>query len=806
MALLDTTDIIILTVIAILTAVYIRYFKDSGSKTVTVGGAGSVAASSGPAGSVKPGSAESPRAYGKKSILKKLQALDHPSQLILFYGSQTGTAEDLATRIAKDTTTHFNIPTLICDPEEYDMTELTRWPGEAEGKKWLCGFFMATYGEGEPTDNVVEFYDWIMAGKGKGEDDGGQDDGGDDPLEDDALDGFKYIVFGLGNKTYEHYNAIGRRLDKRLKSLGGVRIGERGEGDDDASMEEDFLAWKPSILAAMAEYFNVEDAGSIGQRDKPHVPLFEIAPATNISQAQVFWGEYSAGKPRRWQKAQDGEEDYEMVDSGVGEKFVEVRSRKIAYDAKHPHYGRILTSKPLFIDVHDEYTFDNTYHMPRAGHKRYLVENTKVRIERHCLHVDLDISGSGLKYETGDHVGVWPVNDEEHLMRLAKALGLTEEELDKVVILKPNKQNMAAESAKVPFPVPCTVRTALLHYLDLAAIVKQYQLEILAKYCKDTAERDLLFELADNRELYVPLIERSRKDLADVLDVFQSIEVPIAVVLGELLPRIAVRYYSISSSSKEEPNHVGVTAVMVRYALPSQFPSHRVKDGKEGNVVVKQGIATSWLQRLHEARSGLEAEAGVLNNHSETEPIPIPKFYLPLYIRTSNFKLPRNPRLPVVMVGPGTGVAPFRAFVRERYHLASTSPEMKVGPTWLFYGCRHPDKDFLYRAEFEAMEKGVASGQVDLDLKVFKAYSRYEGKKVYVQHMVRDNGKDVWKMMGEMGGYFYVCGDAKHMAHDVQNALTELALKFGGMASEDKAKAWVKDLRTKGRYLEDVWS
>lgn len=323
------------------------------------------------------------------------------------------------------------------------------------------------------------------------------------------------------------------------------------------------------------------------------------------------------------------------------------------------------------------------------------------------------------------------------------------------------------------------------------------------------------------------MIEKGRKDLSDVLEDFPSVRVPVSVVIGELLPRIAVRYYSISSSSKEQPNSVGITAVMVRYALPASHPTHRIQNGEQGAVVVKQGLATSWLQRLHEMRVDTIPDS-TSERQASAEPIPVPKFHLPLYIRTSNFKLPRNPRLPVVMVGPGTGVAPFRAFVRERFHLARTAPQMKIGPTWLFYGCRHPDKDFLYREEFEQMEKDVQDGKVELDLKIFKAFSRVPGqKKMYVQHLFMEQGEQVWKMLGVEGGYFYICGyaswsplykwlcvnvrafffrDAKHMAADVQVALTKIALEHGKMSNEEAAKAWVKDLKTKGRYLEDVWA
>ena len=184
---------------------------------------------------------------------------------------------------------------------------------------------------------------------------------------------------------------------------------------------------------------------------------------------------------------------------------------------------------------------------------------------------------------------------------------------------------------------------------------------------------------------------------------------------------------------------------MVRYAITSKAANKSDK----GKVVVKQGLATSWLQRLSELRS-----SGSGSPSSSAEPIKMPLFHLPLYIRSSNFKLPADSTLPVVMVGPGTGVAPFRAFVRERVYLAEQGKE--VGSTWLFYGCRHPDKDFLYREEFEDLERRAEGAGVDV--KIFKAFSRYEGKKVYVQHQLEREGEGVWDLLGKKGGSFYVCG------------------------------------------------
>ncbi|KAJ3158722.1 NADPH-cytochrome P450 reductase [Geranomyces michiganensis] len=792
---LDTTDVAILTTVGLCSAAYLLFFK---RKPAPLQPAVTSAASA----VLKTAGASANAKAGKKSLVEKLRSLDNDKQLVFFFGSQTGTAEDLATRLATECTKQYNLPALVCDPEEYDTTEIAEWMTDAketgDEKKVLFGFFMATYGEGEPTDNAVDFYDWIMAGTGKGEDEGDEEIDDDELMDSEALSGMPYIAFALGNKTYEHYNATGRRLNKRLTRLGAVRVGALGEGDDDESMEEDFLKWKTIAMAEIAKHFELDASASGPQRDAPHIPLFEMVEAPTVDRQQIYYGEHSAKKPRRWRANQENGDDSDSV------RYEEV-AKVTSVDAKHPQYSRIARSTPLFVDVHDEYGFDANLRLPKAGHKRYQVEDCKVRIERHCLHVDLDIAGSGLKYVTGDHVGVWPVNDDEHVDRLAKALKLTDKELDSVVVLKPNAANMSAANAKIPFPAPCAVRTALESYLEVSACVKQHQLEVLAKYATDPAERDTLFELSENRERYVAIIEKSRKDFAEVLEAFPSVKIPAAVVLGELLPRIAVRYYSISSSSVEQPDKVGITAVMVRYAIPSCHPAHRPEDKEHDSVVIKQGLATSWLQRLHEERTEAGTAPDVPSNFDE--PIPLPRFHLPMYIRTSTFKLPKNPRLPVVMVGPGTGVAPFRAFVRERFHLAKTRPDMQVGPTWLFYGCRHPEKDFLYRDEFEAMEKAVASGDVKLDLKIVTAFSRWEGhEKKYVQHRVQEHAALVWDMVGVQGGSFYVCGDAKHMAHDVNLALGNIAYTSGAMKSLDEGKAWVKELKTKGRYLEDVWA
>ncbi|XP_053375626.1 NADPH--cytochrome P450 reductase-like [Mercenaria mercenaria] len=158
--------------------------------------------------------------------------------VVVFYGSQTGTAEEFAGRLAKDCA-GYGMKGMVADPEECEMEDLARLTEIENGMVIFC---MATYGEGDPTDNAQEFYEWLQTG-------------------DVELPGVKFAVFALGNKTYEHYNATGKYVDKRMEELGGERVFELGMGDDDGNIEEDFVTWREKFWPAVCEYFGVEATG-----------------------------------------------------------------------------------------------------------------------------------------------------------------------------------------------------------------------------------------------------------------------------------------------------------------------------------------------------------------------------------------------------------------------------------------------------------------------------------------------------------------------------------------------------------------
>uniref|UniRef100_A0A9J7WY42 NADPH--cytochrome P450 reductase n=1 Tax=Cyprinus carpio carpio TaxID=630221 RepID=A0A9J7WY42_CYPCA len=598
--------------------------------------------------------------------------------IVVFYGSQTGTAEEFSNRLAKDAH-RYGMKGMSADPEEYDMSELSRLP---EIENSLAIFCMATYGEGDPTDNSQDFYDWLQEG-------------------DADFTGVKYTVFALGNKTYEHYNAMGKYVDQRLAELGAQRIFDLGMGDDDGNLEEDFVSWREQFWPAVCEHFGVEATG-----EESSIRQYELKVHSDLNMNKIYTGELG--------------------------RLKSFENQKPPFDSKNPFLAPVTVNRKL----------------NKAG-------------DRHLMHLELDITGSKIRYESGDHVAVYPINDSVIVNRIGEVLGV---DLDTVISLN----NLDEESNKKhPFPCPTTYRTALTHYLDITNPPRTNVLYELAQYATDPTEQENMRKMAssspEGKALYQSWVLDSCRNILAILEDFPSLRPPIDH-LCELLPRLQARYYSIASSSKVHPDSIHICAVVVEY---------ETKTGR-----VNKGVATNWL------KSKMPTD----NGHKAT---------VPMYIRKSQFRLPFKSSNPVIMVGPGTGIAPFMGFVQERGWLKEQGKE--VGETVLYYGCRHKNEDFLYQEELDEFEKtGVLTA-----LNV--AFSRDQADKVYVQHLLKKNKEAVWRLVHTDNAHIYICGDARNMARDVQNAFYEIAEELGGL-SRAQAVDYIKKLMTKGRYSQDVWS
>jgi sulfite reductase (NADPH) flavoprotein alpha-component len=348
--------------------------------------------------------------------------------------------------------------------------------------------------------------------------------------------------------------------------------------------------------------------------------------------------------------------------------------------------------------------------------------------DKETRHFELSLAGSGLSYEPGDSLGVIPQNCPRVVNELLGAVGLSGEETVEL-----SEDAVSLKDALIN-RLACTVLSKI-QVKKFNELAHSDKLEDLLQ----TANRDAFAEYLWGRELIDLFLEFPQQGVS-------------AVDLVGLLRPMPPRLYSIASSIKAHTDEVHLTVAIVRYE------SHGRK---------REGVCSSYLaDRVGES---------------------IPCYFHP----NKNFKLPVDGNTPIIMVGPGTGIAPFRSFIEERRVTGAS------GKNWLFFGDRSSKTDYLYGDEWEQyLKDGLLT---DLDL----AWSRDQADKEYVQHKMLAKGKELFAWM-QNGASFYVCGDASRMAKDVDSALRQIAATEGGM-SEDDANAWVKSLQKDRRYLKDVY-
>ncbi|MDM3091304.1 NADPH-dependent assimilatory sulfite reductase flavoprotein subunit [Citrobacter sp. Cf136] len=347
--------------------------------------------------------------------------------------------------------------------------------------------------------------------------------------------------------------------------------------------------------------------------------------------------------------------------------------------------------------------------------------------EKDVRHIEIDLGDSGLRYQPGDALGVWYQNDPDLVKELVELLWLKGDE----PVTVEGKTLSLAEALRWHFEL--TVNTG----------------NIVENYATLTRSEALLPLVGDKAQLQhyaatTPIVDMVRFSPAQ-LD---------AQALVDLLRPLTPRLYSIASSQAEVESEVHVTVGVVRYEI-------------EGRA--RAGGASSFLaDRVEE-----EGEVRVFIEHND------------------NFRLPSNPQTPVIMIGPGTGIAPFRAFMQQR---AADGAE---GKNWLFFGNPHFTEDFLYQVEWQRYVKEGVLSRIDL------AWSRDQKEKVYVQDKLRQQGAELWRWIND-GAHIYVCGDANRMAKDVEQALLEVIAEFGGMDIE-AADEFLSELRIERRYQRDVY-
>ena len=375
--------------------------------------------------------------------------------------------------------------------------------------------------------------------------------------------------------------------------------------------------------------------------------------------------------------------------------------------------------------------------------------------DRSTRHVEVQLP-SGVTYRVGDHLSVVPRNDPVLVDSVARRFGFLPADQIRLQV---------AEGRRAQLPIGDTVSVGRLlsEFVELQQVATRKQIQIMSEHtrCPVTKPKLLAYVGDDTAasEHYRAGILGKRKSVFDLLEEHPACELPFHAYL-EMLSLLAPRYYSISSSPSGDPQRCSVTVAVVKAPANS------------GRGIYK-GICSNYLAGR---RAGEMIQATV----RETK---------------AGFRLPDEAAVPIIMVGPGTGLAPFRGFLQER--AARKARGAALGPAMLFFGCRHPDQDYLYADELKAFE---ASGITELHT----AFSRAEGPKTYVQDLVAAQQERVWSLI-EDGAIIYVCGDGGKMEPDVKAALVAIYRERKG-ADAEAGLRWIDDLGTSNRYVLDVWA
>lgn len=563
-------------------------------------------------------------------------AADPPPSLkiAVLYASQSGTAEGLARKVAKELKSKGHIASLA-SLEGYTPAALL--------SERYAVIIASTYGEGDAPDAVQPFYEQLC-------------------LEHfPCCENLSYTVLALGDSNYEQFCKFGIDLDNKLTALGGARLCDRINCDVD--LDEPFAKWKASLYASLDDLVAARPA-----RTAPSSSIVTVLPASIPSEP----------------------DEEELIATPTPTR-------------DNPFFAPLVDKRSLTLDVSSKLT----------------------------MHMAFNISDSNVVYEAGDACGVIPQNDVRLVHEILYTLNF---------------------SGQIPVQLPkagsTTLHDALLNHLQITRLTRK----MIEAYATIGRCQTLFSLLIPEQQSHLEKYTYDR-GLIDLIHDYPGVLHDPADLVA-MLPKLAPRLYSISSSPVAHAGEIHTTVAVVRY---------RSHDRERGGV-----CSTLLADRTFTGET------------------------LPIYIQPNKrFRLPSNPDAPVIMIGPGTGIAPFRAFLHERRVLGST------GRNWLFFGERSAATDFLYREELEAMQRDRHLTRLDL------AFSRDQDRKVYVQDRMLEQAPLFWSWLQD-GASIYVCGDASRMAKDVDATLHTIVEQHGHMDHE-AAVEFVQTIKDQHRYHRDVY-
>uniref|UniRef100_A0A6Q2ZMA0 Methionine synthase reductase n=1 Tax=Esox lucius TaxID=8010 RepID=A0A6Q2ZMA0_ESOLU len=664
-------------------------------------------------------------------------------RILVLYGSQKGQAQSIAEGIA-DEAEEKGLIAEICCVSEGDKFNL-------EKERAPVVIVVSTTGDGDPPDNALKFVKRIKK----------------KTLSSDHYAHLCYALLALGDTNYANFCNCGKTIDGRLQELGAKHFYATGYADDGVGLELVLDPWLEGLWEAIRR--------ALSKMSAPQ-PKRDVTD-TRVSSEETF-------------ESLATDVSLHLLTSETGS----TASLTLSFPPLSESALNVPNLPPPYLDVvlQEATTREEVGCVAEGFQEVPVSRSAKLTSDdsvKTALLVELDISAHPMDYQPGDSLDVLCPNRVSEVGELLLRLGLMDRKSHCIQLSL--QKDTKKKAAQIPSYIPenSTLQYLLTWCLEIRSVLKKAFIRSLVECTEESGEKRRLQELCSKQGSadYNLYVRDPRLGILDLLRAFPSCQPPLSLLI-EHLPKLQPRPYSAASSRMRHPGQLHFVFNIIEFPACIERPGGR------------RGLCTGWLSDLVDP---ILLHPGKVQSSSTSSSVP--KVHVSLR-QNCSFRLPSDLSKPLIMIGPGTGVAPFIGFLQQREKEREDNPEVVFGETWLFFGCRHRDRDFLFREELQGF---VGNGTLT-HLKVCFSRDPPEGTETrtgprYVQHDLLLHAKDITNLLLRENGYLYVCGDAKNMAKDVNDALMEMIAAELQLDKLEAMKALAR-LREEKRYLQDIWN